>query len=58
MLCYYRVGKRDKALKQFKKCAEILQSELEVKPTRTTFELYEKIKNGEGAKKKRFFSRN
>jgi len=58
MLCYYRLGKRDKALRQFKKCEEILQAELEVKPTRATFELYEKIKSGGGGKKKKIFSKN
>lgn len=52
MLCYYRLGKRDKALRQFKKCEETLLEELEVKPTRATLELYEKIKNGNGGKKK------
>ncbi len=52
MLCYYRLGKRDKALKQFKKCEEILLTELEVKPTRATLELFEKIKNGNSGKKK------
>ena len=57
MLCYYRLGKRDKALKQFKKCEEILLAELEVKPTRATIELYERIKNG-GGKKKDSFSKN
>ncbi len=55
MLCYYRVGKRDKALKQFKKCEAILQEELEVKPTRATLELYEKIKTG-SAKKRNFLA--
>ncbi len=52
MLCYYRLDKRDKALKQFKKCEEILQAELEVKPTRATVELHEKIKNGDSMKKR------
>ncbi len=44
MRCYYRLGQRDKALKQFHKCREILLAELEVEPTRTTCELYEQIK--------------
>lgn len=56
MLCYYRLDKRDKALKQFKKCEEILQAELEVKPTRATVELYEKIKTGAAMKKRRGLS--
>ncbi len=44
MRCYYRIGQRDKALKQFRKCAEILRAELEVEPTRETNELYELVK--------------
>jgi DNA-binding SARP family transcriptional activator len=44
MECYYRTGQRDKALKQFRKCAEILREELEVEPTRKTRELYEQMK--------------
>jgi DNA-binding SARP family transcriptional activator len=44
MQCYYRLGKRDKALKQYHKCAKILKSELEVEPTNETRRLYEKLK--------------
>ncbi len=46
MRCYYRLGQRDKAVKQFRKCAEVLKEELEVEPTRATIELYEQIKQG------------
>lgn len=42
--CYYKLGQRDKAVKQFRKCAEVLKTELEVEPTRATIELYEQIK--------------
>lgn len=45
MRCYYRLGQRDKALKQFQKCVDILKSELEVEPTRMTVELYHQIKH-------------
>jgi DNA-binding SARP family transcriptional activator/DNA-binding NarL/FixJ family response regulator len=44
MQCYYRLGKRDKTLKQYKKCVKILKSELEVEPTNETQRLYEKLK--------------
>lgn len=45
MLCYYRTGNRDKALRQFKKCSEALKAELEVEPTKTTRLLYGEIRN-------------
>lgn len=45
MRCYYRLGQRSKALKQFRKCQEILQKELEVSPTQATIHLYESIKH-------------
>lgn len=44
MRCYYKLGQRDKAVKQFRKCAEVLEAELEVEPTQSTIELYEQIK--------------
>jgi DNA-binding SARP family transcriptional activator/DNA-binding NarL/FixJ family response regulator len=44
MQCYYRIGKRDKALKQYHKCVKILKSELEVEPTNETRRLYAKLK--------------
>lgn len=44
MKCYYRMGQRDKAIKQFHKCTRVLKDELEVKPTKSTFSLYSKIK--------------
>jgi len=45
MLCYHRVGNRDQALRQFKKCSTILKRELEAKPSSKTLELYKKIKD-------------
>jgi two-component SAPR family response regulator len=44
MRCYYRLNQRDKALKRFRKCVEILKAELEVEPSRATVEIYEQIK--------------
>jgi len=32
MLCYLRIGKRDRALRQFQKCTDILKRELDVSP--------------------------
>jgi len=45
MMCYKRVGMRDKAIKQFQKCVDILHSEFKVEPAGETFNLYNKIKN-------------
>jgi two-component SAPR family response regulator len=45
MLCFYRVGNRDQALRQFHKCSKILKRELEVKPSSKTIELYKKIQD-------------
>ncbi len=47
MHCYYKIGQRDKAIKQYRRCVEILSKELEIEPTPTTIELYKKIKNGQ-----------
>ncbi|MFQ5706917.1 MAG: response regulator [bacterium] len=44
MRCYYKLGQRDKAIKQFQKCAEILKAELEIGPTRATLDVLKKIK--------------
>ena len=44
MLCYYRTGFRDKALRQFKKCFDALKEELEAEPTKLTRLLYNEIK--------------
>jgi DNA-binding SARP family transcriptional activator/FixJ family two-component response regulator len=45
MLCYYRIGDRDHALRQFQKCTEILKRELEVGPSAITVDLYRKIRD-------------
>ena len=44
MLSYYRIGQRDKAIKQFQKCVEVLKEELEVKPSSETINLFEQLK--------------
>jgi len=44
MLSYYRIGQRDKAIKQFQKCIEVLKEELEVKPSSETTNLFEQLK--------------
>jgi DNA-binding SARP family transcriptional activator len=44
MRCYYTLGQRDKALRQFRKCRDALRQELEIDPTGTTLELYAQIK--------------
>ena len=45
MLCYYRVGKRDYALRQFHKCTKALKKELDVSPSSKTRVLFEKIRD-------------
>jgi len=44
MECYYKIGRRYKALRQFTKCQQALEKELGIKPTQKTVELYQKIK--------------
>jgi DNA-binding SARP family transcriptional activator len=48
MLCYARLGLRDRALRQYLRCAEIMRRELDVAPTAETTKLYEAIKSPEG----------
>lgn len=47
MICYYRIGKRNNALKLYRKCEQMLHNELEVKPADATIELYRKIKESQ-----------
>jgi DNA-binding SARP family transcriptional activator/DNA-binding NarL/FixJ family response regulator len=47
MICYYRVGQRDKSLRLFRKCSTVLKEELEVKLATSTIELYRKIKENQ-----------
>ena len=43
MYSYYKLGMRDKAIRQFKKCKKILKEELNVLPSRSTMDLYQQI---------------
>ncbi len=45
MFCYWRLNQRDRAIKQFHKCAKALSDELNVQPSDTTIRLFELIKN-------------
>lgn len=42
---YRALGSRDKAIKQFTKCSQMLKKELGIEPSQTTRELYDKIRN-------------
>lgn len=44
MSCYLKMGMRAKAIRQFKKCKEVLKVELNTEPSKATFELIEMIK--------------
>jgi DNA-binding SARP family transcriptional activator len=46
MLCYAQLGHRDRALRHFRKCCEILRTELDVAPTAATVRLVEEIRKG------------
>ncbi len=43
ILCYYRLGRRDKAIRQYYKCAEALKKELHIEPSQPTRELFRLI---------------
>lgn len=47
MELFWRLGDRESALKQYDRCAEILQETLDVQPMRRTQQLYQRIKQGE-----------
>jgi DNA-binding SARP family transcriptional activator len=44
MTCYYRLGLKDKALRQFRRCTDVMERELEAEPTTETIRLYKRIK--------------
>ncbi len=46
MKCYHEIGLRDKAIRQFQKCRDILKEELGVAPGKVTTELFEVIMRG------------
>lgn len=43
MLCHNRLGQRDKAIRVFRRCSEVLHTVLEVKPSVATRQLYQEI---------------
>lgn len=43
ILCYYHLGRRDKAIRQYYKCTEALEKELNIGPSASTRELFELI---------------
>ena len=48
ILCYYRNGRRDKAIRQYYKCTETLQRELNIEPSLSTKELFLLISQDKG----------
>lgn len=47
MCCYAKLGQRASAIRQYQKCVEILDKELDISPSPTTVELFEKIKRNQ-----------
>lgn len=45
MHCHYRLGQRDKAMKQYFKCVKALKAELDAQPSTMTLQLFTQIKN-------------
>ena len=45
ILCYYKLGLRDKAIKQYYRCAKALKDELNIEPSTPTKELFDTIRN-------------
>ena len=44
MRCYYRIGQRSQAIRQFEVCRDVLKNELGVQPSQKAWQLLEKIK--------------
>lgn len=47
MACYFGMGDRPGAIRQFNTCADILDRELGIEPMRETFDLIDRIRTGE-----------
>ena len=47
MLLFLKQKKRNKAIRQFHQCEEVLRAELDVEPAQATLALFEKIKGGQ-----------
>jgi two-component SAPR family response regulator len=45
MKCFERLGQRDRAIRTYKKCAQVLREELDVAPSEETSQLFERIKS-------------
>ena len=43
ILCYYQLGRRDLAIRQYHKCVEALQKELNIEPSLSTKELFQLV---------------
>ena len=46
MVCFYRMGSRPLALRQYARCEEILRSEMDLEPMSETRELRDRIRDG------------
>jgi DNA-binding SARP family transcriptional activator len=44
MRSYYRIGQKDRALRQYQKCVEYLKEDLDADPSQMTVKLYKKIR--------------
>ncbi len=44
MYCFHQLGNRNKAIRQFQKCQEVLFAELEMKPSHQTLKMLEEIR--------------
>ena len=47
MRCYSRLGQRSEALRQYRRCSEAIQAELELTPEAETTALFERLASGE-----------
>jgi len=46
MLCYYKLGRQSKVVRQFQKCQKILHQELEMSPSQKTIALLTELRQG------------
>lgn len=47
MWCYLRLGQRDRAIRQYQRCRQVLSEELQAPPSQRTEKLYRQILSGE-----------
>ena len=50
MKCFDRLGQRERAIRTYKKCTQILREELDVAPSEETSQLFERIRNSPASK--------